>query len=230
MPSCQQGGCGRAALDGKQYCLDHHKDQERYNYGLDYEIQKKFEAKYDPGKERAVINWISQVTHKSFSGDLQSGLKSGVLLCETINAIWPGTIQKINTGNLPFPQRENIVAYLNACKAKGMKEVDLFVTEDLFEGKNIVAVIDNILQLGHIASNKGFRGAQLVTSGGGIATSSGVISAKATSPPQDYRSAGASVKSPSSPGGGGGSSRFCGGCGGKREGDAKFCGGCGGKF
>lgn len=34
---------------------------------------------------------------------------------------------------MPFVQRENIAAYLAAAKSKGVRETDLFMTEDLFE-------------------------------------------------------------------------------------------------
>ena len=40
---------------------------------------------------------------------------------------------------------ENINAYLQACQSWGMKTSDLFQTVDLYEQKNMVAVVTNLL-------------------------------------------------------------------------------------
>ena len=101
-----------------------------------------------------------------------ASLKSGVVLCELINTLFPNSVPKINQGAMPFVQRENIVAYINACKKQGQRETDCFVTQDLFEGSNMAQVIDQITSLGHLASTKGWRGAQLVISGGAVQVAS----------------------------------------------------------
>ena len=84
-------------------------------------------GKYDSGKASAVKVWIEAVTKRSLSNDLHASLKSGVVLCELINAIWPGSVAKINQGAMPFVQRENVVAYLDAGKKRGLRETDCFV-------------------------------------------------------------------------------------------------------
>ena len=86
-------------------------------------------GKFDPNKAAAVRLWIEAVTKKSLPQDLHEALKSGVALCELVNAIWPGSVKKINQGSMPFVQRENIVAYLSASKGQGLRETDLFVTQ-----------------------------------------------------------------------------------------------------
>jgi hypothetical protein len=80
-------------------------------------------------------------------------------LCLALKAISAGTVSAPNTGSQPFVQRENIAAYSagehdcrvqlrtrcssflaiysTGCKKLGMKETDLFVTQDLFEGDNV---------------------------------------------------------------------------------------------
>jgi len=169
MSRCKKAGCGKNALSGKEHCLDHHKEQSDYSYGLDHDLQKKMESKYDPKKEKAVQTWIEMVVGKKFPSDFQNSLKTGVLICELVNKIWSGTINKINTNNMPFTQRENIVSYLDACKRVGMRETDLFVTQDLFEGDNLLAVQDNIVALGVLATNnKNFRGPHLIVSAGQV--------------------------------------------------------------
>jgi hypothetical protein len=126
----------KPALSGKAHCLDHHKEQGNYTYGLDHDLQQKMAAKNDPAKAGAVRIWIEAVTKRQLTNDLQASLKSGVVLCELINALYPGAVKKINQGAMPFVQRENIVAYLSACKQyANMRESDMFVTQDLFEGE-----------------------------------------------------------------------------------------------
>ena len=61
------------------------------------------------------------------------------------NKIQPGVVKKINKGKMPFLQMENINAYLEACHKWGIKTSDQFQTVDLFEQKNKLAVVLNIL-------------------------------------------------------------------------------------
>jgi len=88
--------------------------------------------------------FLEEVLKERVSGDLADYLKSGVVLCKMINALKPGTITKINAGKMPFMQMENIGAYIQGCKKLGIPEQYLFVTVDLFEGKNMAQVILNI--------------------------------------------------------------------------------------
>jgi len=212
-----------------------------YHFGLDADIKKKFVEKYDPAKENAARVWIEALTRRKLSGSLQEELKSGVVLCELINAIQPGTVSAINKGSQPFVQRENIAAYLKGCKSLGMKETDLFVTQDLFEGDNIVVVIDNIFSLGIVAKNsRTFRGTQLVVSGGQVkiegkpqaAASAAPQRAVPTKPtPSSPPASKPAASKPAAGGGGGGGPKFCASCGAARpSATAKFCAECGGSF
>lgn len=124
---------------------------DKYYYGLDAEIQKKLAAKFDPVKAAQAQAWLEAITGLNIEGSLQEGLKSGVVLCTALNRIKPHTVQKINTLSSPFKERENIENYIKGCKELGMKEVDLFVTVDLYEGQNMTLVVDNIQSLGGIA-------------------------------------------------------------------------------
>jgi len=54
---------------------------------------------------------------------------------------------------------QNINYFLEACKTLGVPKHDLFVTVDLYEGKNIPVVVDCIYSLGAACLNiKGFDG------------------------------------------------------------------------
>ena len=46
----------------------------------------------------------------------QEALRSGVALCHLVNAIQPKSVPRINKGNMPFPQRENIKAFSDAAR------------------------------------------------------------------------------------------------------------------
>lgn len=86
-------------MDGKPYCLSHHKEQKGYSYGLDHELQQKQKQKWDPSLASAVQSWVEACTGRKWPvSDMQAALKSGIILCELINSIWPKTIAKINAG------------------------------------------------------------------------------------------------------------------------------------
>jgi hypothetical protein len=117
------------------------------------------DAKKDPQKEAECRAWIEEVVGESIGDDLEAALKDGVILCKLANAIRPGSVKSISTQKIPFMQMQNINAYLSACKSFGLQKHDLFVTVDLFEGKNINVVVDNIYSLGAMCQTmKDFNG------------------------------------------------------------------------
>jgi hypothetical protein len=65
-----------------------------YWLGLDHDLQQKMAGKFDQGKANAARVWIEAVTKKQLPADLHAALKSGVVLCELINAIWPGSVSE----------------------------------------------------------------------------------------------------------------------------------------
>lgn len=118
-------------------------------YGLDAELSQKLADKYDHELEGQARAWIEAVTGKSF-GDKSFGeaLKDGLILCETINAIRPGTIKKVNKMKAPFMMMENICHFLKGCRVLGVNSRDCFETVDLFEEKDLGLVVDCIHALG----------------------------------------------------------------------------------
>ncbi|XP_024860413.1 LIM domain only protein 7 isoform X3 [Kryptolebias marmoratus] len=76
--------------------------------------------------------WIEAVTKKIFgSNDFRSGLENGVLLCDLINKIKPGTIKRINRIPTPIAGLDNLNVFLKACRKLGLKEAQLFHPGDL---------------------------------------------------------------------------------------------------
>jgi hypothetical protein len=121
-------------------------------YGLDKELNDKKNAKYDPGQEREVREWIEQVTGEKFkSSSFHESLKNGQLLCKLMNKLKPGCIPKVNNSNMPFMQMENIGYFLKAATDVGLRNTDTFQTVDLYEDKNVPKVIQSLMILGSLS-------------------------------------------------------------------------------
>ena len=135
-------------------------------YGLSRECAMKAQAKFSPERAQECITWVEELTGQQL-GNIRDQfhfaemLKDGVMLCNLINALQPGSVKKINTLKTSFKQRENIEMYLKACATYGLKEQDLFQVNDLFETKNPHLVVDNIYALGGIAQMKSWTGPAL---------------------------------------------------------------------
>ena len=121
----------------------------------------------DPEEQAAW--WVGAVTGREQpeGASLQAWLKSGVVLCELMDLISPEKISSSSRGasprapstsDKPFRQMENIAAYAKAARLYGVPEPDMFVTVDLFEGKNLPAVVRNLHSLGRVAQQRGFAG------------------------------------------------------------------------
>jgi hypothetical protein len=118
---------------------------------LDEDLKKIRDAKYDRGLEADVCNWIGFIIgyYKPANDSAASWLKSGDVLCTLMNCIRPATIKKYNVNTTSkFKQMENITLFLRACREVGMLEKDLFSTIDLFEAKDMNAVILSLFNLG----------------------------------------------------------------------------------
>lgn len=130
-------------------------------YGLTAELELKKQEKYDADEETAALGWIEAVLNKpglfddvTGSYEVQQVLKDGILLCELINTLQPGSVKRVNHQKMPFFKMENIGNYLSACESYGVEKADLFQTVDLFEGRNMSAVINGIHALGRKAHKK----------------------------------------------------------------------------
>jgi len=112
----------------------------------------------DPRTKEAV-EFIQSVTGEQLAdpNDFQGSLKNGVLLCKTLNVLKPGTIARINTQKMPFKEMENVDSYLKACFNFGIPSQYLFMTVDLYEGKNLNQVVQNIVTVKRELSGMGFE-------------------------------------------------------------------------
>eukprot|EP01080_Neovahlkampfia_damariscottae_P011822 gene11822-5153_t len=134
-------------------------------YGMDLELAKKKLAKKDTKREAEAAQWIEDVTgEKVDANDLEGSLKSGIILCNLVNKIKPGTVKNISKQKMPFMQMENINNFLKAIASFGVPKHDSFMTIDLYEGKNINQVVDTIFSLGSVCQKmKGYNGPTIGT-------------------------------------------------------------------
>jgi len=118
-------------------------------YGLTSEVDMKRAQQYSQSDEADVTQWMEGILGEKLPGpDFHSSLKNGVLLCNLLNKLQPGCCKVPKKANAPFVQMENIGSYLSAVsKAFGMKEQDSFMTVDLYESKNMLAVLQHLIRL-----------------------------------------------------------------------------------
>ena len=69
------------------------------------------------------------------------------VLCRLINHLRPGTIPKISKAAAAFLQLNNITQFLRAARKLGVKDSECFDTTDLYEQKDLNAVITCLLSL-----------------------------------------------------------------------------------
>lgn len=106
------------------------------------------------------MDWIEAVIGQKVPRDqpFEKVLKDGVILCNLMNKIMPGSVKKINKKGGNFALMENIAAFQKAMKAYGVPEEEVFQTVDLFEARNVKAVVKSLMALGRTCLNKGFDG------------------------------------------------------------------------
>lgn len=102
--------------------------------------------------ESEAFAWFEKRSGKSVK-DFDA-LKSGVILCETINKLKPGTIKKVETYNAPFKHMGNIDNFIKVARALGIPEEDLFKAEDLYYGNNLPKVTLTLLLFANAAASK----------------------------------------------------------------------------
>ncbi|MBN3323939.1 CNN3 protein, partial [Atractosteus spatula] len=124
-------------------------------YGLSAEVKSKIAQKYDSQKEEELRYWIEDVTGMPIGDNFQKGLKDGVILCELINKIQPGSVKKINHSKLNWHKLENLGNFIKAILTYGLKPNDIFEANDLFENGNMTQVQTTLLALASMAKTKG---------------------------------------------------------------------------
>ena len=112
-----------------------------------------YHGDYEGTDEEQCKEWIEDVLDTPLEDDEGLGevLRSGVLLCELVNRLAPGSVGKISQSAMPFPQRENIQAFIGAVRELGIPDRENFDTGDLFEQSNMKQVLITMRSLGRAA-------------------------------------------------------------------------------
>lgn len=93
-------------------------------------------------------DWICQVTEQINDGEhLSVMLQDGQMLCILANAIDPVANIKVNKLNTVFHSKANIRLFIEWCKAKGLRDADIFQPDDLIDGNDFVAVLTTLSML-----------------------------------------------------------------------------------
>lgn len=91
--------------------------------------------------EAEVLDWISKVLGEPLPpGEFENILKDGVILCNLMNKLAPGSVKKIATKGTNFQLMENIQRFQAGMKAYGVPQEEIFQTADLFEKRNVAQV------------------------------------------------------------------------------------------
>ncbi|XP_076349589.1 myophilin-like [Tachypleus tridentatus] len=118
-------------------------------YGLSAQVANKLAGKRDPALEAEILQWIEAILGQKLPpGSFDDVLRDGVILCNLMNKLMPGCIQKINTSGGQFKMMENINRFQEAAKKWGVPEIDVFQTVDLWEKRNIGQVGQCLMALG----------------------------------------------------------------------------------
>jgi len=118
-------------------------------------IQARQEVKYDSSRASKAQKWLEAALGETFSEPtLQEALKDGVRLCKALNLVYPGTIPKISDKATVYVQRENVDKYVKACGRLGFNKSLLFDVPDLYDGKNMTKVVENVYELAHFGNRK----------------------------------------------------------------------------
>ena len=122
-------------------------------------------------REEMALQWVGCVLGQSLLGlSAFKALRSGERLCDLLNAIRPGLVSRVtrveserskgvSAQKLEVKQLENISRCLDSLSFLGLRSHDQFRAADLWEQRNVNAVINTIAVLGLLcASVPGYHG------------------------------------------------------------------------
>jgi Calponin homology (CH) domain len=84
--------------------------------------------------------YLSELINEDITGDFQTALKDGTILCKAMNVITPEKPIKVSPSKLAFKQMENISTFLARAGELGVPSYESFQTVDLYEAKNMKQV------------------------------------------------------------------------------------------
>ncbi|OQS04953.1 hypothetical protein THRCLA_02858 [Thraustotheca clavata] len=114
-------------------------------------VEEEVISTYDTEAENQVVQWIEAITHRKVP-EFGPNLQSGKLLCIFFNTLLAISAAdeapiKIESASMAFKQLQNIKNFLNSCRAIGVADADCFEPTDLYELKNLSAVVSCLFAL-----------------------------------------------------------------------------------
>merc|ERR1712142_368267 len=96
----------------------------------------------DPVLEGEILEWIAAMTGKGKPEKVkyEDFLGDGLVLCELINKLRPGSVKELSKGSGNFAKMENVAAFTKGVTAYGVQKEDMFASCDLVERRNIPQV------------------------------------------------------------------------------------------
>uniref|UniRef100_A0A8C6XR41 Transgelin n=1 Tax=Naja naja TaxID=35670 RepID=A0A8C6XR41_NAJNA len=123
------------------------------SFGLSRDVQAKIEKKYDDELEERLVEWVlaqcGAEVGRPERGRLgfQVWLKNGTILGRLINSLYPSGSKPVKIPDPPpsmvFKQMEQISHFLKAAEDYGVVKTDMFQTVDLFEGGQLVPLLQS---------------------------------------------------------------------------------------
>jgi len=105
----------------------------------------------DPNQEAEVLQWIEAVLGSKLPDQpFEDVLRDGIVLCNLINKIQPGSVKKIAAKGTNFQLMENIQRFQDAIRKYGVPDQEIFQTADLFERRNLKQVALCLYSLGRV--------------------------------------------------------------------------------
>eukprot|EP01127_Copromyxa_protea_P005833 TRINITY_DN1567_c0_g2_i3.p1 TRINITY_DN1567_c0_g2~~TRINITY_DN1567_c0_g2_i3.p1 ORF type:complete len:649 (+),score=138.81 TRINITY_DN1567_c0_g2_i3:139-1947(+) len=148
----QRGRTALAAAPGAyRFSIEERRSPSPVKFGMDAEHEIKMQEAYNEELEEKIMDWIEDVTGFALDS-FYSNLKSGQVLCDLINTIRPGTISKVHRVSKPLMERENIQFFLNAVAGLGVKPGETFGVNDLYDKKDMQAVLNCLHALTKVLS------------------------------------------------------------------------------
>lgn len=111
--------------------------------------------KRDRDLEEQALAWIEgNLGAIDKKKNYEETLKDGIVLCNLMNKLLPGSVKKIDTKGGGFALMQNIERFQEAAKKYGVPDRECFQTVDLWEKKNIPQVTLCVHALGRIAQTR----------------------------------------------------------------------------
>jgi hypothetical protein len=100
----------------------------------------------DKTRAQEAQRWVEQVLGRNFN-DFFEEIRDGVVLCDLLNKIAPGTCKKYKKSQIVYVCRTNIQIYLKGCEKIGVPQTDRFETRDLYDQQRLDQVVNNLFSV-----------------------------------------------------------------------------------